>query len=103
MKTVSVMLWELDERDIARLPCGFPVLRYDTLCGNLRVLRAGDDAFSREKRYVYLLYKLPSAIPENGDERRRAASDQIAGYPRKRGKRPVFERGGVPAGREAGE
>ena len=34
MKPVSVLLWELSEKDITTLPEGFPVLRYDKLTEN---------------------------------------------------------------------
>ena len=67
MKPVSVLLWELNEKDITTLPDGFPVLRYDTLTENLSVLHVGAIRFLKDKRYVYLLYRLPSVIPENGD------------------------------------
>ena len=67
MKPVSVLLWELSEKDIKTLPDGFPVLRYDTLTENLSVLHVGAIRFLKDKRYVYLLYRLPSVIPESGD------------------------------------
>ena len=67
MKPVSVLLWELNEKDITTLPDGFPVLRYDTLTENLSVLHVGAIRFLKDKRYVYLLYRLPSVIPENED------------------------------------
>lgn len=67
MKPVSVLLWELSEKDIKTLPDGFPVLRYDTLTENLSVLHVGAIRFLKDKRYVYLLYRLPSVIPENED------------------------------------
>lgn len=67
MKPVSALLWELSERDLPMLPEGFPVLRYDTLTENLSVLHVGAIRFLKDKRYVYLLYRLPSVIPENED------------------------------------
>lgn len=67
MKPVSALLWELSERDLPMLPDGFPVLRYDTLTENLSVLHVGAIRFLKDKRYVYLLYRLPSVIPENED------------------------------------
>lgn len=67
MKPVSVLLWELSEKDIKTLPDGFPVLRYDTLTESLTVLHVGAIRFLKDKRYVYLLYRLPSVIPENED------------------------------------
>lgn len=67
MKTISILLWELDEKDIAALPEGFPVLRYDRLTESITVLHAHGAAFMRDRRYVYLLYRQPSIIPENGD------------------------------------
>ena len=67
MKPVSVLLWELSEKDMTTLPEGFPVLRYDTLTESLTVLHAGMSRYLKDKRYVYLVYRLPSVIPENGD------------------------------------
>lgn len=67
MKPVSTLLWELSEKDLPMLPDGFPVLRYDTLTENLSVLHVGAIRFLKDKRYVYLLYRLPSVIPENED------------------------------------
>lgn len=67
MKPVSALLWELSEKDIKTLPDGFPVLRYDTLTENLSVLHVGAIRFLKDKRYVYLLYRLPSVILENED------------------------------------
>lgn len=67
MKPVSALLWELSEKDLPMLPDGFPVLRYDTLTENLSVLHVGAIRFLKDKRYVYLLYRLPSVIPENED------------------------------------
>lgn len=67
MKTISILLWELDEKDITALPDGFPVLRYDKLTQTITVLHAHGAAFMRDRRYVYLLYRQPSIIPENGD------------------------------------
>ena len=67
MKPVSVLLWELSEKDITTLPEGFPVLRYDKLTESLTVLHAGMSRYLKDKRYVYLVYRLPSVIPENGD------------------------------------
>ena len=68
MKTISVLLWELDEKDIAALPDGFPVLRYDTLTESVRVLHAWINlCFKKNSRYVYLAYRLPSVVPENED------------------------------------
>ena len=40
MKAVSVMLWELDDKDLSRLPADFPVLRYDTLHGSVSAIAA---------------------------------------------------------------
>ena len=67
MKPVSALLWELSEKDLPMLPDGFPVLRYDTLTENLSVLHVGAIRFLKDKRYVYLLYRLPSVIHENED------------------------------------
>ena len=67
MKPVSVLLWELNEKDITTLPDGFPVLRYDTLTESLALLHAGMSRYLKDKRYVYLVYRLPSVIPENED------------------------------------
>ena len=67
MKPVSALLWELSEKDLPMLPDGFPVLRYDTLTENLSVLHVGAIRFLKDKRYVYLVYRLPSVIPENED------------------------------------
>ena len=67
MKAVSVMLWELDDKDLSRLPADFPVLRYDTLHGSVSAIAAQTARCGAGKRYVYLLYKLPSAIPATGD------------------------------------
>lgn len=67
MKPVSALLWELSEKDLPMLPDGFPVLRYDTLTENLSVLHVGAIRFLKDRRYVYLLYRLPSVIPENED------------------------------------
>ena len=67
MKPVSALFWELSEKDLPMLPDGFPVLRYDTLTENLSVLHVGAIRFLKDKRYVYLLYRLPSVIPENED------------------------------------
>ena len=67
MKPVSVLLWELSEKDITTLPEGFPVLRYDKLTESLTVLHAGMSRYLKDKRYVYLVYRLPSVVPENGD------------------------------------
>lgn len=67
MKTISILLWELDEKDIAALPDGFPVLRYDKLTESITVLHVHGAVFMRDRRYVYLLYRQPSIIPENGD------------------------------------
>ena len=67
MKPVSVLLWELSEKDMTTLPEGFPILRYDTLTESLTVLHVGAIRFLKDKRYVYLLYRLPSVLPENGD------------------------------------
>ena len=67
MKPVSVLLWELSEKDMTTLPEGFPILRYDTLTESLTVLHVGAIRFLKDKRYVYLAYRLPSVILENGD------------------------------------
>lgn len=67
MKPVSVLLWELSEKDITTLPDSFPVLRYDTLTESLALLHAGMSRYLKDKRYVYLVYRLPSVIPENED------------------------------------
>lgn len=68
MKPVSVLLWELSEKDIKTLPDGFPVLRYDTLTESVRVLHAWINlCFKKNSRYVYLACRLPSVVPENGD------------------------------------
>ena len=67
MKPVSVLLWELSEKDMTTLPEGFPVLRYDKLTESLTVLHAGMSRYLKDKRYVYLAYRLPSVLPENGD------------------------------------
>lgn len=68
MKPVSVLLWELSEKDITTLPDGFPVLRYDALTEGIRVLHVGMNlCFTKNSRYVYLAYRLPSVLPENGD------------------------------------
>ena len=67
MKTISILLWELDEKDIAALPEGFPVLRYDKLTQTITVLHAGISRYLKGDRYIYLLYRLPNVIPENGD------------------------------------
>ena len=67
MKTISVLLWELDEKDIAALPDGFPVLRYDKLTESITVLHAGISRYLKGDRYIHLLYRLPNVIPENGD------------------------------------
>ena len=67
MKPVSVLVWELSEKDITTLPEGFPILWYDKLTESLTVLHAGMSRYLKDKRYVYLVYRLPSVIPENGD------------------------------------
>ena len=67
MKTISILLWELDEKDIAALPDGFPVLRYDKLTQTITVLHAGISRYLKGDRYIHLLYRLPNVIPENGD------------------------------------
>lgn len=67
MKTISILLWELDEKDIAALPDGFPVLRYDKLTQTITVLHAGISRYLKGDRYIHLLYRQPSIIPENGD------------------------------------
>ena len=67
MKTISILLWELDEKDIAALPEGFPVLRYDKLTQTITVLHAGISRYLKGDRYIHLLYRQPSIIPENGD------------------------------------
>ena len=85
MKPVSALLWELSEKDLPMLPDGFPVLRYDTLTENLSVLHVGAIRFLKDKRYVYLAYRLPRVIPENGDGQLTAARDPPGHNPRKRG------------------
>ena len=67
MKTISILLWELDEKDIAALPEGFPVLRYDRLTETITVLHAGISRYLKGDRYIHLLYRQPSIITENGD------------------------------------
>ena len=67
MKTISILLWELDEKDIAALPEGFPVLRYDKLTQTITVLHAGISRYLKGDRYIHLLYRLPNVIPGNGD------------------------------------
>lgn len=67
MKPISVLLWELSDKDISTLPEGFPVLRYDTLTGSLVLLHAGVSRYLKDKRYVHLIYRLPSVIPEGAD------------------------------------
>ena len=67
MKTISVLLWELDEKDIAALPEGFPVLRYDKLTQTITVLHAGISRYLKGDRYIHLLYRLPNVIPEGAD------------------------------------
>ena len=49
MKPVSVLLWELSEKDITTLPEGFPVLRYDKLTESLTVLHAGMSRYLKDK------------------------------------------------------
>lgn len=67
MKPVSTLLWELSEKDMMTLPEGFHVLRYDKLTQSLALLHAGVSRYLKDKRYVYLVYRLPSVIPANGD------------------------------------
>ena len=67
MKPISVLLWELSDKDISTLPEGFPVLRYDTLTQSITVLQAVESRYLKDKRYVYLVYRLPSVIPEGAD------------------------------------
>ena len=67
MKPVSTLLWELSEKDMMTLPEGFHVLRYDKLTQSLTLLYAGVSRYLKDKRYVYLVYRLPSVIPENED------------------------------------
>lgn len=85
MKPVSVLLWELDEKDIRTLPDGFPVLRYDTLTESVTALYAGVTRALKDKRYVYLLYKIPFAFPASGEKGGDVAADQASEDPRLRG------------------
>lgn len=59
MKPISVLLYEMTERDLKSLPYGYEFLEYDTLYGSLRVIRNGIDQSRSGKRYVHLLHKQP--------------------------------------------
>ncbi len=61
MKAIGVLLHECSAEEIKKLPQGFPVLEYDGLYESLRIVRAREERIKQEKRYVYLLYKLPPA------------------------------------------
>ena len=85
MKTISVLLWELDEKDIAALPDGFPVLRYDKLTQTITVLHAGISRYLKGDRYIHLLYRQPSIIHENEDGEILQACGSAKADPRLRG------------------
>lgn len=85
MKTISILLWELDEKDITALPDGFPVLRYDKLTQTITVLHAGISRYLKGDRYIHLLYRLPNVIPENGDGEILQACGSAEADPRMRG------------------
>ena len=61
MKSISILMHEATAEDIEKLPAGFPVLEFDNLYETIRTLQAGVDKIRRDKRYVYLLYKMPPA------------------------------------------
>lgn len=59
MKSIGVLLYECKTEEIKSLPQGFPIIEYDGLYESIRIIRVGEDRVRHEKRYVYLLYKLP--------------------------------------------
>lgn len=61
MKSISILMHEATAEDIEKLPQGFPILEYDNLYETIRTIQAGVDKIRRDKRYVYLLYKMPPA------------------------------------------
>ena len=67
MKPVSTLLWELSEIVLLMLRRAPRSTRYHylTLCRAAEI--AGVSRYLKDKRYVYLVYRLPSVIPANGD------------------------------------
>lgn len=61
MKSVGILMYEATVEDVGKLPVGFPLLEFDTLYKSMRAIRAGHDEVRRDKRYVYLLYRMPPA------------------------------------------
>lgn len=64
MKRLSVMLWEIEDKDLETLPEGWPILVYDTLYDTIETRRnvKRDLPSGKNKRYVRLMYKLPPAV-----------------------------------------
>ena len=64
MKRLSVMLWEIEDKDLETLPEGWPILVYDTLYETIETRRnvKRDLPSGKNKRYVRLMYKLPPAV-----------------------------------------
>lgn len=64
MKRLSVMLWEIEDKDLETIPEGWPILVYDTLYESIDVRRnvKGKLPSGKNKRYVRLMYKLPPAV-----------------------------------------
>ena len=85
MKPISVLLWELNEKDIAALPEGFPVLRYDKLTQTITVLHARISRYLKGDRFIHLLYRQPSVIPENGEGENSQQCGSAETDPRMRG------------------
>ena len=52
---------------VAVRPEGVPGVRSGRLTRTIQVVNGNGAALSGERRYVYLLYRQPSIIPENGD------------------------------------
>lgn len=63
MKKLTVMLWEIEDKDLKAIPEGWPILVYDTLYETIDVRRNVKHALpsGKNKRYVRLMYKEPPA------------------------------------------
>ena len=61
MKKLTVMLWEIEDKDLEAIPEGWPILVYDTLYETIETRRnvKGKLPSGRNKRYVRLMYKEP--------------------------------------------
>ena len=63
MKKLTVMLWEIEDKDLEAIPDGWPILVYDTLYETIEVRHKekGKLPSGKNKCYVRLMYKEPPA------------------------------------------